>query len=114
MKGPKCQHENDAGAEFCEECAVPVPRACANCGSVLSPTAKFCPECAHPTGLAPAQRAANSLPPGFYTPKHLVELGPPRPRRWVTAPRSSIVLTVFPGLRSARGSGSTFVSPRHR
>jgi class 3 adenylate cyclase len=74
MKCPKCQHENEAGAKFCEECAAPFPRLCTNCGRPHSPTAKFCPECAHPTALAPAQRASNNFAsPQVYTPKHLVE-----------------------------------------
>jgi class 3 adenylate cyclase/tetratricopeptide (TPR) repeat protein len=71
---PRCQHENEAGAKFCEECAAPLARACAKCGRSLSPTAKFCPECAHPTGLLtavpPAQRFDS---PEAYTPKHLAE-----------------------------------------
>ena len=74
MKCPRCQHENEAGAKFCEECAAPLVRACAKCGRQLSPTAKFCPECAHPTGLAaappPAQRFGS---PESYTPKYLAE-----------------------------------------
>jgi class 3 adenylate cyclase/tetratricopeptide (TPR) repeat protein len=74
MKCPRCQHDNETGAKFCEECAAPLGRACAQCGRPLSPTAKFCPECAHPTGLAaappPAQRF-ESLE--SYTPKHLAE-----------------------------------------
>ena len=74
MQCAKCQHENEAGAKFCEECAAPLPRLCTNCGRSLSPTAKFCPECAHPTALAPAQRVANNFAsPQVYTPKHLVE-----------------------------------------
>ncbi len=43
MKCPRCRHENEAGAKFCEECAAPLARACATCGRPLSPTAKFCP-----------------------------------------------------------------------
>jgi len=74
MKCPRCQHENEAGAKFCEECAAPLARACAKCGRPLSPTAKFCPECAHPTGPSaappPAQRFDS---PESYTPKHLAE-----------------------------------------
>src|SRR5713101_1762780 len=74
MKCPRCQHDNEAGAKFCEECAAPLARACAGCGRQLSPTAKFCPECAHPTGLSaappPAQRFGS---PESYTPKHLAE-----------------------------------------
>ena len=49
-------------------------RACANCGSQLSPTAKFCPECAQPTGLVrDAQASARFASPQGYTPKHLAE-----------------------------------------
>jgi class 3 adenylate cyclase/tetratricopeptide (TPR) repeat protein len=74
MKCPRCQHENEAGAKFCEECAAPLARACAACGRPLSPTAKFCPECAHPTGPAappsPGQRFGS---PQSYTPRHLAE-----------------------------------------
>jgi class 3 adenylate cyclase/tetratricopeptide (TPR) repeat protein len=74
MRCPRCQHENEAGAKFCEECAAPLARACTKCGRPLSPTAKFCPECAHPTGPsaapAPAQRFDS---PKAYTPKHLAE-----------------------------------------
>jgi class 3 adenylate cyclase/tetratricopeptide (TPR) repeat protein len=74
MKCAKCQHENEADAKFCEECAAPFPRLCTNCGRPLSSSAKFCPECAHPTALAPAQRTANNFAsPQVYTPKHLVE-----------------------------------------
>src|SRR5437773_657516 len=74
MKCPRCQHENEAGAKFCEECAAPLARACTKCGRQLSPTAKFCPECAQPTGLSveppPSPRFAS---PEAYTPKHLAE-----------------------------------------
>src|SRR5262245_620809 len=74
MQCPRCQHANEAGAKFCEECAAPLAGACAKCGRQLSPTAKFCPECAHPTGLStappPAQRFGS---PESYTPKHLAE-----------------------------------------
>jgi class 3 adenylate cyclase/tetratricopeptide (TPR) repeat protein len=70
MKCPRCQHENDASAKFCEECAAPFARVCAKCGRQVSPTAKFCPECAHPT-----ERSAAAAPrfgaPESYTPQHL-------------------------------------------
>jgi len=74
MKCPRCQHENEAGAKFCEECAGPLARTCGNCGRHLSPTAKFCPECASPTGL-PAEgfTAARFTSPASYTPKHLAD-----------------------------------------
>src|SRR5262249_12555226 len=63
--------ENRAGAKFCEECAAPLARACANCGSPLPVTAKFCSECAHPAGSeAPAPRF---VAPDAYAPKHLAD-----------------------------------------
>ena len=74
MQCPRCQHENEAGAKFCEECAAPLARACAKCGRTLSPTAKFCPECAYPTGLSATPPPATRLDsPESYTPKHLAE-----------------------------------------
>jgi hypothetical protein len=42
MKCPRCEHDNEAGAKFCEECATPLARACTKCGRQLSPAAKFC------------------------------------------------------------------------
>jgi len=74
MKCPRCQHENEAGAKFCEECAAPLARHCAKCGRPLSATAKFCPECAHPRGVPPEAPTALRFPsPESYTPKHLAE-----------------------------------------
>jgi len=69
MQCPRCQHANEAGAKFCEECAAPLTRACAKCGRQLSPTAKFCPECAHPTAAPPAAAPAPRFrSPDSYTP----------------------------------------------
>jgi len=74
MRCPRCQHENEAGSKFCEECAAPLGRTCGHCGRQLSPTAKFCPECANPTRLAPeAPTAPRFISPESYTPKHLAE-----------------------------------------
>ena len=74
MQCPRCQHENEAGAKFCEECATPLARACAKCGRTLSATAKFCPECAHPAGLSAAPPPAPRFDsPESYTPRHLAE-----------------------------------------
>ena len=72
MKCSRCQHENLSGAKFCEECATPLARTCANCGTLLSATAKFCPECAHPVVRSPAAQSRFTSP-GAYTPKHLAE-----------------------------------------
>src|SRR5512139_7443 len=74
MKCARCQHENEMGAKFCEECAAPLAVVCAKCGRQLSPTAKFCSECAHPTGLSVAPPVAQRFDsPESYTPKHLAE-----------------------------------------
>ena len=74
MKCARCQHQNEDGARFCEECAAPLALLCANCGRQLSSTARFCPGCAHPTGLAPQTRAAPRFTaPESYIPKHLAE-----------------------------------------
>jgi class 3 adenylate cyclase/tetratricopeptide (TPR) repeat protein len=76
MKCPKCQTFNRAEAKFCEECAAPFARNCANCGHQLSPSAKFCPECACPT--VGSENLQTSVPdqwpfgsPENYTPDHL-------------------------------------------
>ncbi len=71
MTCPRCRHANRAGAKFCEECATPLARACANCGAPLPATAKFCPECAHPSGGQPADPPY--AVPQAYTPAHLAE-----------------------------------------
>src|SRR5262245_25493024 len=74
MQCPRCQHDNEVGAKFCENCASPLARACSNCGRPLSPVAKFCPECAHPAPLAGHTSAAPRFTtPEAYTPKHLAE-----------------------------------------
>src|SRR5215475_10294481 len=76
MQCPRCQHDNEVGAKFCENCASPLARTCSNCGRPLSPVAKFCPECAHPAPLAghtSAEPASRFASPETYTPKHLVE-----------------------------------------
>ena len=74
MKCPKCQHENEEGAKFCEECAAPIAQTCVKCGRRLSPTAKFCPECAYPTGRATkAPAASQPISAKSYTPRHLAE-----------------------------------------
>ena len=72
MKCSRCQHDNREGAKFCDECAAPLERACAGCGTLVSSAAKFCPECAHPTGQA-AAAAEKYGAPEHYTPKHLAE-----------------------------------------
>src|ERR1051325_5572691 len=71
VKSPKCQHENRAHAEFFEQCATPLGRGCANCGSQASPTANFCSQCGR------RLESAASDPPFAstkqYTPRHLAD-----------------------------------------
>src|SRR5215510_5233285 len=68
---PKVPAENAVEATFCEECAAPLPEACANCGSEVLPTAKFCPQCGHPLKrVAGDPRFAS---PKSYTPQHLAD-----------------------------------------
>lgn len=74
MKCPRCQHKNESGAKFCEQCAVALVWICANCSHQLTPAAKFCPECARPTGLASEVRTAPRFTSSERdTPKHLAE-----------------------------------------
>jgi class 3 adenylate cyclase/tetratricopeptide (TPR) repeat protein len=70
MKCPNCQHENRAGAKFCEECATALARTCTNCGAVLGESVKFCINCAHPVAAA-AESSDRFASPELYTPKHL-------------------------------------------
>jgi len=74
MKCPRCQHDNEADAQFCQECAAPLARTCANYGRPLSPAAKFCAACGHPAPASIAASPAQRFPsPESYTPKHLAE-----------------------------------------
>ncbi|HXU87334.1 MAG TPA: adenylate/guanylate cyclase domain-containing protein [Methylomirabilota bacterium] len=70
MNCPRCQHENRQEARFCEECAAPLARICANCRTALSATAKFCHACAHPVSSAVGTQ---SRAPDSYTPRNLAE-----------------------------------------
>ncbi len=70
MKCPTCQHENDSGTKFCEECGNKLARVCAACGVALKPTTKFCPECGAPSAVAATKPVRNVAD---YTPKHLAD-----------------------------------------
>ena len=91
MKCPTCQTFNRAEAKFCEECAAPLARTCADCGHQLSPSAEFCPECASPTGAARKQKIGSSDQSTFgfaghlYAPLYgiLPNLRPPDDCRWL-------------------------------
>ena len=47
VRCPKCNHENEADAQFCSQCGSPMVRtvACASCGHVNQPDARFCDRC---------------------------------------------------------------------
>ena len=62
MKCTSCGFNNDADAEFCENCGAALARACANCGSPLKPGARFCKKCG-----TPVTRAAISSQAGRET-----------------------------------------------
>ena len=48
MNCTNCGFDNDADAEFCENCGAALTRACANCGSLLKPGARYCKKCGTP------------------------------------------------------------------
>src|SRR5712692_1708834 len=87
MQCPRCQHENNEAAKFCEECGTKLIRACPGCGHEVGPRAKFCPECGTPlarqSGLPVSSSkfqvsssqplTPNPQPPSSYTPPHLAE-----------------------------------------
>ena len=52
MNCTNCGFNNDADAEFCENCGASLTRACTNCGNVLKPGAKFCKKCGTPLTLS--------------------------------------------------------------
>ena len=46
MQCPQCQHDNRAGAKFCNECGAKQEKPkCPNCQNEVSADAKFCNEC---------------------------------------------------------------------
>jgi Double zinc ribbon len=71
MKCPRCQHENRSGAKFCEECATPLARTCANCGSQFGHGEVL-------SGVRPSRSRANS---GRRSLRLTPELHPEAPRR---------------------------------
>ncbi|MCZ6748498.1 MAG: zinc ribbon domain-containing protein, partial [SAR324 cluster bacterium] len=69
MECPKCQHQNADSANFCNECATPLPLICLQCGHTNSPGSKFCNECARDLSQAvvtesPPSTSASSAPTG--------------------------------------------------
>ncbi|MBI3329569.1 MAG: AAA family ATPase, partial [Nitrospinae bacterium] len=82
-----CQHENPAGAKFCNACGAKLEHACSSCGQVNPPGSRFCNECgtalvassqlsvasSQPSVVSSQLPVASSPPPRDYTPKHLAE-----------------------------------------
>jgi class 3 adenylate cyclase len=50
MQCSSCNHDNEAGRNFCAECGKPLPVNCPACGAHNSPSVKFCGACG--AGLA--------------------------------------------------------------
>ncbi len=48
MKCSKCGFENDADAEFCENCGIALAQICPHCSAALKPGAIFCKKCGNP------------------------------------------------------------------
>ncbi len=45
MQCSSCNHDNEAGRNFCAECGKPLPVNCPACGARNSPSVKFCGAC---------------------------------------------------------------------
>lgn len=72
MKCPNCLHENSIEAKFCEQCAAPLAKICAHCGSPALSTAKFCAQCGQPLPSVVDEPSHFALLRD-YTPQHLAE-----------------------------------------
>ena len=72
MKCPNCLHENSVEAKFCEQCAAPLAKICAHCGSPALSTAKFCAQCGRPLPSV-ADEPSHFALLRDYTPQHLAE-----------------------------------------
>jgi class 3 adenylate cyclase len=80
MHCQQCQHENRAGARFCEACGRKLELHCAACGHLPRPGAAFCESCgirltaqSSPPVSSSQHPAPNTQPPSSYTPPHLAE-----------------------------------------
>ena len=71
---PRCQHENSAGAKFCNGCGARLELACPACKHTNLAGSRFCNECGATLGVSSEALAAPRLrTPETYTPKHLAE-----------------------------------------
>src|SRR5262245_47199892 len=78
MRCASCGFENEAGAQFCEECGTPLVRTCPGCGREVRPTAKFCSKCG--TTLTP-QASPPALSRLGQPPAHPAAPAPPLTER---------------------------------
>jgi class 3 adenylate cyclase/tetratricopeptide (TPR) repeat protein len=74
MRCPHCQHENPAGALFCNGCGARLELTCPSCNHVNPSGSRFCNGC----GAKLSEQVATAAEPRFaspetYTPKHLAE-----------------------------------------
>jgi len=80
MQCPQCQHENPAGAKFCNQCAAALLLQCPACATENPLGARFCHQCATPLttlastpGAPQPEMLARFTSPQAYTPRHLAE-----------------------------------------
>src|SRR5947209_15791088 len=71
MKCPRCQAENRAGIQFCEDCGARLAASCPSCGAEITPGKMFCGWCGTPSPTIQPEGRFTS--PHTYTPKHLAE-----------------------------------------
>src|SRR5262245_56583 len=74
MRCPQCEHENPAGARFCNACGAALTGACRWCGQVNARGSRFCSACGR--ALDPAEAVAPPTrfdSPGRYTPPQLAQ-----------------------------------------
>jgi class 3 adenylate cyclase len=60
MKCPKCQHENEVDAKFCNKCGSKLEMLCPECGIANLPGSQFCKECGHNL-IQPSEPAPKEL-----------------------------------------------------
>ena len=71
---PGCQHENLAGAKFCNGCGARLELACPACKHTNLAGSRFCDECGAPLHASSEALAAPRLrTPESYTPKYLAD-----------------------------------------
>src|SRR2546428_2749490 len=71
VKCPRCQAENRAGIQFCEDCGARLAASCPSCGAEITPGKMFCGWCGTPSPTIQPEGRFTS--PHTYTPKHLAE-----------------------------------------